>query len=559
MKIFRILLILFPTIFIIVSCQNNQPKPNPELLTIDLLRGDIIMCSSKQFGEVSFSLSCKYSVRETFDLAVSLLHSFEYDEAEKAFVKVIDADPECAMAYWGVAMSIYHTLWAAPKERDLIKGTKILKIAESIEKTTRETEYLNAIGAYFKDWEKTNHNTRAIRFEKKMEEIYKKYEDDSEAAILYALALNSTAAPSDRNYTNQRRAGNILESIFPDQPNHPGIAHYIIHNYDNPVLAEKALATARRYADIAPASAHAQHMPSHIFTRLGFWDESIQSNLNSASSAICYAEESGMEGHWSKEIHALAYLVYAHLQKGDNTKAIEQYEYLKTMNVVSPNWDHRAAAYPFAAIPSRIALENKQWEKAANLTIHSSNINWEKFPWQKAIIHFARALGASHIGNIQLAENEIATLKSLHQELISKNDQYKADQVMIQIVAAQAWLNLAMGNNEKAITLMQEAVELENNTAKHPVTPCQVLPAYELLGDLFLEIGSPSSALEAYELDLKVNPNRFNGIYGAAVAAKGIGDKEKSKMYFESIIKLTEGVESNRPEINEANEYLSQI
>lgn len=558
MKPFAFFICLF-TILFLTNCRNEKPKPSPELLNIDLLRGDIIMCSGKQFGEVSFSLSCKYSVRETFDLAVSLLHSFEYDEAEKAFVKIIDADPNCAMAYWGVAMSIYHTLWAAPKEEDLEKGSKILKIAASIPKTTREQEYLEAIGAYYKDWNKTSHQSRALKFEKKMEEIYKKYEDDSEAAILYALALNSTADPSDKNYTNQRRAGSILESIFPDQPNHPGIAHYIIHNYDNPVLAEKALVTARKYADIAPSSAHAQHMPSHIFTRLGLWDESIQSNLNSASSAICYAEESGMEGHWSKEIHALAYLVYAYLQQGDNVKANEQYEYLKTMNIVSPNWDHRAAAYPFAAIPSRIALENKQWAKAATLTLHSSNINWEQFAWQKAILHFARALGASHIGNIQLAEKEIASLQSLHQELLNKDDQYKANQVMIQILAAQAWLHFANGDNVEAVTQMQKAANMEDNTAKHPVTPCEVLPAWELLGDLLLAMNKPTEALEAYQLDLKSHPNRFNGIYGAAIAAKNSGDLKNAIFYFEKLLEISKGLDSNRHEVEEAKAFLKKI
>jgi len=542
----------------IIGCQNQKQESNLELQSLDLLRGDIVLCSGEQFGEVSFSLSCKYSVRETFDLAVSLLHSFEYDEAEKAFVKVIDADPDCAMAYWGVAMTIYHALWAAPKEKDLIKGSKIIEIAEAIPKSIREQEYLDAISVFYKDWDKIDHSSRELAYQKKMENIHKKYPDDSEAAIFYALALNSTANPADKQYQNQQKAGQILESIFPNQPNHPGIAHYIIHNYDNPILAHLALPTARKYADIAPSSAHAQHMPSHIFTRLGLWDESIQSNLNSASSAICYAEENLMEGHWSKEVHALAYLVYAYLQKGDNVKAMEQYEYIKTMNIVSPNWDHRAAAYPFAAIPARIALENKRWPKAAKLTLHSSNIQWDEFPWEKAIIHFARILGCANTGDLQVAEKELVILQSLHQQLLDKEEQYKADQVLIQLKASQAWIQLAKDKTEEALILMQEAASLEDKTEKHPVTPGEVLPAKELLGDLLLSLNQPSQALEAYEMNLKRNPNRFNGIYGAAIAAKDMGDKEKARLYFEKLLNLAKSSHSDRSELKEARAFIGQ-
>lgn len=547
----------FLCLFCILGCQNTkETKPDPELATIELIRGDLILCSGKQFGEVSFALSCQDGVRENFDLAVSLLHSFEYDEAEKAFVQVIDADPDCAMAYWGVAMSIYHALWAAPTEKELEKGSKILKIAESLPKTTREKDYLDAIGAYFKDWSTIDHKTRALRYEQQMEGLYKRYRDDPEAAILYALALNSTADPADKNYTNQRKAGGILESIFPDQPNHPGIAHYIIHNYDNPVLAPLALNTARRYAEIAPASAHAQHMPSHIFTRLGYWDESIQSNLNSMEAARCYAEGAGIEGHWDEELHGMDYLVYAYLQKADNQKAGEQYEYLKTIKKVYPA--NFKIAYAFSAIPSRIALENKQWMAAANLELHNPEFPWEQFPWEKSVLHFARALGASRIGKIDLAEQELSTLQSLHGQLVAKNDTYKAKQVLIQIKGAQAWIQFAKGKRNEAVTLMKEAADLEDTTEKHPVTPGEVIPARELLGDLLLAMNKPSEALAAYEADLKGRPNRFNGLYGAAMAAKNAGDTRKAKTYYESLLKLVEGSESDRPEILAARAFVDK-
>jgi len=542
----------FLTLLCPLGCQNK--KPPPELISIDLLRGDITLCGDPEFGEVKFSLSCDYSVTETFDLAVSLLHSFEYKEAEKAFVQVIDVDPDCAMAYWGVAMSMYHALWFAPSEDDLKKGSELLQIAESLQKSDREQEYLRAIGAFYEGWDEIDHQERAARMENRMEEIYKKYPDDTEAAIFYALALRSTADINDLEYANQKKAGKILEAIFPNQPNHPGIAHYIIHNYDYPELANMALSTARRYADIAPASAHAQHMPSHIFTRLGLWDESIQSNLSSASAAQCYAEQTQMDGHWDEEVHAMDYLVYAYLQQGDNKRANEQYDYLRTMDKLIS----LTGPYNFGAIPVRIALENKQWNQAAKMSLHVSDVQWEQWQWEIALVHFARALGASHMGDLKSAENEIVILKSLQQELIEAGEAYKADQVFIQIKTSQAWLKFAKEDNEQAIALMKEATNLEESTEKHPKTPGEVLPASELLGDMLLAMNEHSEALKAYEMDLKGHPNRFNGIYGAAVASKSIGDDEKATKYYKMLLTLTEMSNSDRPEVEEAREFIRQ-
>ena len=547
-------LIFVFTFYSFSGCQTNKSKPNPDLLSIDLLRGDITLCGDPEFGEVKFSLSCDYSVRETFDLAVSLLHSFEYKEAEKAFVQVIDLDPDCAMAYWGIAMSMYHALWFAPSEDELKKGSKLLQIAESLQKSEREHEYLQAIGAFYEDWDEIVHQERAARMEHKMEEIYKKYPNDTEAAIFYALALRSTADINDLEYTNQKKAGKILENIFPNQPNHPGIAHYIIHNYDYPELASMALSTARRYADIAPASAHAQHMPSHIFTRLGLWDESIRSNLSSASAAQCYAEQTQMDGHWDEEVHAMDYLVYAYLQQGDNKRANEQYQYLQTIEKLIS----LTGPYNFGAIPVRIALENKHWDQAAKLSLHASDVPWEQWQWEIALVHFARALGASHLGDLISTEREITILKSLRKELIDAGESYKAEQVFVQIKASQAWLNFSKGDFEQAIVLMREATYMEENTEKHPKTPGEVLPASELLGDMLLAMNDPSEALKAYEIDLKGHPNRFNGIYGAAVAAKNMGDKDKALEYFEMLLTLTEGSTSDRPEIEEAREFVNQ-
>ncbi len=537
-----------------VGCQNKKSNP-PELISIDLLRGDIVMCSGGKFGEVSFVLSCDESTQETFDLAVSLLHSFEHEEAEKAFVQVLDVDPGCAMAYWGVAMSkIGHPKWA-PSQHDFEEGMKILEVAATLKKTDREQEYINAVTAYYDykaEYDKADHGLRSQRMAQKMGEIYKRYPDDKEAAILYALALFTTADPEDKTYAFQRKAGQILESIYPDQPNHPGVAHYIIHNYDNPELAHLALNSAREYARIAPSSSHAQHMPSHIFTRLGLWDESINSNINSASSAVCYAEEIQMKGHDGAEIHAMDYLVYAYLQKGDNQKAMEQLEYLQTMKILE------RAGYNFTAMPVRMVLENKRWKDAAGLEFQEINHEIEDSPWPKALVHFAKSLGASRSGDLEAAKNELAQLEAIQQKLIQINDPYKANQVMIQIKAALAWIEFAQGNYEVALASMIESADMENATEKHPVTPGEVLPAREMLGDLLMALDHPEEALIAYEISNELSPNRFNGVYGAAVAAKTLGDQEKAVLYFEQLLRLTEGVNSNRPELEEAREYLKE-
>lgn len=544
----------FLFVFLTVGCDQSY-KSNPELASIDLLRGEIALCGNPEFGELSFSLACQVSSRETFDLAISLLHSFEYAEAEKAFVKVIDADPECAMAYWGVAMSMYHSLWAPPSAKELEKGSKLLEIAESLPKSERAAAYLDAIGAFYKDWATTDYATRSLLYEKKMEAIYNSQKDDTEAAIFYALAVTASADPTDKTYKSQRKSGKILEELFVGQPNHPGIAHYIIHTYDYPEVAKLALATARRYAEIAPASAHAQHMPSHIFTRLGLWEESINTNINSASSAVCYSEGVAAEGHWSQEIHAMDYMVYAYLQLGNNEKVKEQNDYLKSMKKVFPS-NHFAVAYTANAIPARIALENRQWTEAANLQKPTLEFDWDAFPWEQSILHFARAIGSARSSDVVSAEKELSIIESLHAKLTEMGDEYKANQVLIEIKTTQAWIQFAKGNHEEAISLMTMATDMEDNTSKHPVTPGEVLPARELLGDMLLEMNKPMEALEAYELELIGRPGRFNGIYGAAIAAKQLDNHEKATLYFNMLLKLTENSNSDRPEIEEAKEFI---
>ncbi len=370
----------------------------------------------------------------------------------------------------------------------------------------------------------------------------------------------STRDRVGKAYKNEQKAGKILESLLAANPNHPGIAHYIIHNYDNPVLASKGLETARKYAKIAPSSSHAQHMPSHIFTRLGIWEESIQSNLLSAESSRCYTQAAALSGSYFEELHATDYLVYAYLQKGDNANAEKQYELIKELKTFYPS-NITAAIYPVTAIPARLALENKNWKLAANLEVQEINLNWGKFPWQKAIHHFAVALGAAHVKDFTLAEKEIQILQKLHQDLVAQNDRTKSiqvKQVEIQIKTGQAWLNFIKGDNENGLALMQEAVEIEKKTSKHPVTPGDVLPAIELLGDMLLALNRPKEALVAYEENLKKHPERFNGLYGAAMAAKQAGNQEKAYQYFKHLIELSNNSNSTRPEITEAKKYITQ-
>lgn len=536
------------------SCKKDQSTSNPDLSNVKLLRGEVLLCGSGDFGEVSFDISCKEATRKNFDLGISLLHSFEYDEAEKAFANVLDEDPECVMAYWGIAMSNFHELWMQSGTDYLVKGSELLKIAEGLPKSEREAAYLNAIAAFYKDWKTTDRKTRVSRFEQQMEALYKKYPKDKEAAIFYSLALQAAADPLDRTYKNQLKSGKILEEIYPNSPNHPGIAHYIIHNYDYPELAHLALPTARRYAQIAPSSAHAQHMPSHIFTRLGLWEESINSNLKSTAAAVCYSQSLDSTAHWDEELHGMDYLTYAYLQLGNNAKAQEQLEYLDSFKKVFPV--NFKVAYSTAAIPSRIKLENRDWKSAANLQLPDIDIDWKEFPWEISIYHFARALGAVRYGDLTKANSELDSLERMHGELKNRKDDYKATQVQIQINSIKAWLLFEKGKVEEALTLMNETVTTEENTAKHPVTPGEVIPAQELLGEMYLEAGQPVQALKVLELNLTNRPNRFNGLYLAAQAAIKAENPEKATTYFETLLSMTEASKSNRPELAIAKAYL---
>jgi hypothetical protein len=538
-------------VLLLISCKGKNASEENEL---QLKRGEVVLCgpSDKQFGTVAFTTSCSPKTKDDFNLAIALLHSFEYDEAEKVFTKIIDKEPGCAMAYWGVAMCNYHQVWPSPPTpAELEKGNKVISIAQSLpQKSKRETDYINAIALFYKNWNTTDHRTRSLNFEKAMEKMYQQYPNDKEAAIFYALSLDGSANPADKSYHNQRKAGAILTALYPGEPNHPGIVHYIIHSYDYPELAVLALPAAKKYASIAPSSAHAQHMPSHIFTRLGLWDESIKSNLASIAAAKCYAENAGIKGHWDEELHGMDYLVYAYLQKGENNLAKQQLDYLKSIKQVYPV--NFKVAYAFAAIPTRYFLENKMWKEAAAMEANPKDFPWQNFPWQKAIIHFTRLLGSVHIGNVELAKTELKNLNTMYDTLSAQKDIYKANQVMIQMKTGEAWILFKEGKTDEALQLMNVAADMEDQTEKSPVTPGEVLPAKELLADMLLQLNRPTEALEAYEANLKTHPNRFNGIYGAALSSEKSGKRQKAQYYYDQLTAVANSSSAKRPELETA-------
>ncbi len=549
---------VFYALVLLLCCRPKSTGPVPELIKeLHLKRGPVISCgpSDQQFGSADFTLTCSKEVKADFQLAIQLLHSFEYDEAEKAFTAVIDQQPDCAMAYWGVAMANFHPLWTPPTEIELKKGAKAIQAARLLQPTKREKDYIDAIAAFYTGWETVNHRTRCLNFEKAMERVYTHYPEDKEAAVFYALALCAAADPSDKTFSKQKKAGGILNALYPGAPNHPGIVHYLIHAYDYPELAQLGLAAARKYASIAPSSAHALHMPSHIFTRLGLWDESIQSNAASVASAQCYAQAAGIKGHWDEELHGLDYLVYAYLQKGENDSAKMQWDYLKAITDVSPV--NFKVAYAFAAIPSRYLLENRMWQEAASLTPTPLHFPWQQYPWQDAIVHFARFMGAVHTGQLHSAKEELRALNRLHDTLLSQQDAYKANQVAIQIKVAEAWMAMKEGKHRQAQQLMQLAADMEDHTEKHPVTPGEVIPARELLGDLLLQMNQPTEALEAYEKNLQKHPNRFNALYGAALAAQRSGIAQKATTYFQQLVRVVGPTPSQRPELQAASRFLN--
>ena len=513
--------------------------------------------ATEKLGRVQFPVSCTAAAQKQFDQALGALHSFWYEEALSMFTAVTETDPGCAMGHWGIAMSIYYPLWVPPSQPTLQKGMNAIEKAKSIgAKTDREGAYIATIEAFYKDSDKLDHRTRTVAYEKALERIHLQYPKDSESAIFYALALNATALPTDKTYANQLKAGEILEKVFSEQPDHPGVAHYIIHSYDNPALASRGIPAAQRYTKIAPSVPHVQHMPSHIFTRIGLWQESIQSNLGAVAASKAYAAKAHPEAAYYEQLHALDYLAYAYLQGAQDREAKNVLDELRAIKKVQP--EAFQAAYAFAAIPARYTLERRRWSEAAALTVTPTTFPWSRFPWSEAVTHFARAMGSARSGNVANARKDIEKLESLQDALVKAKDSYWAKQVDIQRRVATAWYLRTERKNDEALQLMQSAADLEDSTDKHPVTPAPIQPARELLGEMLLELGDPAQALKEFEASHRIEPNRFRGLYGAAKAAQAAGDREKARHYYQRLVSLCERADTDRPEIEEAKAYLTK-
>jgi tetratricopeptide (TPR) repeat protein len=538
-------------------------NPNKFFISVTaslILFTSIVIAQEKameKLGRVQFPVSCTAAAQKQFDHALGALHSFWYEEAVRMFTAVTETDPGCAMGYWGIAMSIYYPLWVPPSQATLQKGINAIEKAKSIGvKTDREGAYIAAIEAFYKDSDKLDHRTRTVAYEKALERIHLQYPNDREAAIFYALALNATAPPTDKTYAKQLKAGEILEKVFSEQPDHPGVAHYIIHSYDNPALASRGIPAAQRYTKIAPSVPHAQHMPSHIFTRIGLWQESIQSNLGAVAASKAYAAKAHPGAAYYEHLHALDYLAYAYLQGAQDQEAEGVLDELRAIKKVQP--EAFQAAYAFAAIPARYALERRRWSEAAALTVTPTTFPWSRFPWSEAVTHFARAMGSARSGNAANARKDIEKLESLQDALVKAKDSYWAKQVDIQRRVATAWFLRTERKNDEALQLMQTAADLEDSTDKHPVTPAPIQPARELLGDMLLELGDPAQALKEFEASHRIEPNRFRGLYGAAKAAQASGDREKARHYYAKLVSLCERADTDRPEIKEAKAYLTK-
>ncbi len=504
--------------------------------------------AQEQVGKVSFPTSCSAAVQQEFERAVAMLHSFWFSASSSAFNAVAQGDPGCAMAHWGIAMNALGNPFAwPPAPKGLADGWAAVEKAKAAgARTPRERDYIAAIEAFYRDSAIVDHRTRALAYLGAMERLSQRYSDDREAAIFYALALNATALPTDKTYANQLKAAAILEKVFVEQPQHPGVAHYLIHSYDYPPIAEKGLTAARRYAGIAPAAPHALHMPSHIFTRRGYWEDSIESNRVSAAAGANHFDQ----------LHALDYLAYAHLQLGQDAAAkrvLDQVNEIPKINV-----EHFVTGFALATIPSRYALERGRWAEAAALTLFAKEFPWGRFPQSEAQLVFARALGAARGGDVAAARRDIDRLGLLRDALAAAKQGYWVEQVEIQRQAAAAWVARAEGKREEALALLRSAAEREDATGKHPVTPGPIAPARELLAEMLLESNQPVEALKEFEATMRAEPNRFRTVAGAARAAEAAGDKAKARNYYTQLLALGQKADTQRVELRQARAFLGK-
>jgi hypothetical protein len=510
-----------------------------------LAAATVVADESEKIGQVRFPVSCSAAAQKPFERAVALLHSFWYLEAAKAFTAVAQADPDCAIAYWGLAMSNWTQIWSPPPPAALKRGWEAVEKAKAAQaKTPRERDFVAAAEAFFKDADKLDHRTRAVAYGKAMEQMAQRYPDDREVMAFYALSLQATADPHDKTYANQRRSAEIAEKIFAVEPDHPGAAHYIIHGYDYAPLAAKGLPAARRYAQFAPSVPHALHMPSHIYVLLGMWPETIQGNI-----AATAAEKD--RGNPDDRMHAIDYLMYAYLQQAQDAEARRVLDEARGImaDLAARKYDsgRPTAHFAMAAIEARWAMERGKWAEAAGIDPRPN-----RFPHTESMIYFARAIGAARSGDSARARADVDRLVALKEAM---KDPYWAEQIEIQRRAAAAWTARAEGKADDGFALMRSAVELEASTEKHNITPGPIVTARELYADMLMDAGQPGPAAQAYEASLRVAPNRFKSLAGAARGFERAGDRDKAKSYYAKLLTTAASADTERAELREAKAF----
>jgi tetratricopeptide (TPR) repeat protein len=511
------------------------------LITAALASGAIGQQDDK-LGEVTFPTSCDPKVQAEFNRGVAMLHSYWFLIARRTFEGILQQDPACAIAYWGVAMDyLGNTLVGPPTRADAQAAWEALEKARTIgAKTQRDRDFIEALSTYFRDHEKTPVDARLNAYNAAMERMAQNYPGDFEVQAFYALTLQASAKRSDLTYANQIKSAGILEKLFEQNPQHPGVTHYLIHAYDFAPLADKGVASARRYAGIAPAVPHARHMPSHIYSMVGLWDESIASNQSALEIQPDY-------------YHAADFAVYAHLQLGQDAKA----KGLTDRSLATADRGDRPVNFvnftAKAAMPARYFLDRGDWAGAAALGLKAS-----QYPMADSLTHFTRGLGMARSGNPAGAKAEIEAMKALRAALERVNDSYWADRTEEQMLAVSAWIGLKEGNRDLAVKFMRTAADNEDGSLKHVAMENRLYPLRELYGDLLLELGDPAAALVEYESALKATPNRYRGVLGVARAAAGTGDQAKATEYCRKLIDLTKNADGERQEVLEAKAFLAR-
>ena len=503
------------------------------------------------FGAVNFPVSCNPEAQKRFNTAAALLYSFYWEKVDAAVTSVLQADPSCAMAHWAKAVaSLDNPLGSPPTPQQEQQGWAAVEKAKELGgKTARERDYISAVESVFKDHATVPFKTRAATYEKALEQIYTRYPEDPEAAVLYGYWLQVTADRNDLTHAKQLQSARILEKVAATQPNHPGVVHFLIHAYDFPAIAEHGVAAARRYAAIAPDSPHALHMPSHIFSRVGQWQDSIAMNVRSHAAATSDRDR----------YHALDYLTYASLQLGRDAEARKWVEFVESNQTL--NEQTRQIAYAAAVIPARFALERGEWAAAAKLTLRpaSPTFDWGPFPEGEAVNAYARGLGAARTGNAAAAKAEVARLGKLRKTMVEQKKDYWVEQADIQVDAIQAWVARAEGKNEDAVRLMRAAADHEDKTEEHIMMPGRVIPVREMLGELLLELKRPNAALAAFEESQRGDPNRFRNTYGAARAAELAGKQDKARTYYARLVQQVGPDAAGRDEIKQARAFVAKL